>query len=154
MEGRLVRAVVAAGAEGLDAPVGAHRQDLRVSVDQPRRRGGSRRAEDHLQAVPAQDLDRLVEPAEVERRLRRLESSPGELRQTDDGESGVGHQRGVDLPPPLRPLLRVVSDAETRAGHQPFTPPAMIPETSRRWKTRNPITSGNVLTTEPAISTS
>ena len=125
-----------------------------MAFDEPDRRCRRRRAEDHLQSAVGKDADRVVEPIELEATLRRLESGPRELRDADDFEAGRRHQVGVALPARTRPVLGVVGDTEARPHAHPLTVPAMIPLTSRRWKTRNATTIGSVLTTDPAISTS
>ncbi len=116
---RDVRAVVAPVAELLDAPVGADGQDLRVALDKPCRRRCRRRADDHLELSRSDDVDRLLEPIELELAGPRLEPRPGKLADTHEPKPGLGHQLCIDLPALARPLLRVVGDAEARCcSHQ------------------------------------
>src|SRR5207244_915508 len=153
-ERRPVRTVVTPLPKRLRATVGAHRQDLRMAGDEPRGRRRGRSAEDDLEPFGCEHADRLVEPGELELARARLEARPRELTEAHHPEPGLRHQLRVDTPTLARPLLGVVRGAEPELRRHPLTVPAMIPATRRRWKNRNPTSSGSVLTTDPAIRTS
>jgi hypothetical protein len=103
---------VATVSEGEDPTFVIDREDLGMLGDQPAGRRGGGRPEDDLDAVRGQERHRSVEPAELERAASRLERRPREFRQASDSDARFGHQPRVDRPALLRPLFRVVGDAE------------------------------------------
>jgi hypothetical protein len=64
---------VAPVSELLNATVGSDGQDLRVALDEPRRRSCSRRADDHVESLRGEDSDHLVQPIELVHPGPRLE---------------------------------------------------------------------------------
>ena len=96
----------------LHLPVALDLVDVRVHVVQPGGIGGRGGAEDGLDAVAAQEVDRLLQPAEVELPLAGLHAVPGELGHADAGDAGLLHQASVGLPTFMRPVFGVVGDAE------------------------------------------
>ena len=105
-------AAVAPAAEAAGAAVRIGGQDVGFGIDQPfrRRRGG--RAEHDAQAGTAEHVERAVEPAELELSWRGLDARPGELADADKGDAGFTHGGRIDRPLRLRPMFRVVADAE------------------------------------------
>ncbi len=105
-------AVVLAHAPSDARAVQLRGERLRILARHP---GGHRsrgRAQNGGDPVTVQYAQRFVEPAELEPPLFRLHVDPGELRQTDDVETGVLHEAGVRLPPLAGPVFRVVISSD------------------------------------------
>ena len=92
-----IAVVLAAAPDDLRA-VGLGPQGLGVLLGDPGGHDGGGGAEDHVDAVAGEQLDRVIQPAEVELALARLHVDPGELRQPDNVEAGLLHEPGVGLP--------------------------------------------------------
>ena len=105
--------VVPAGAEPPGPPrLRVHGQHVRMPVHQPFGRGGRRRADHHFQPRVGQDVEGVVEPAEVVVSGRRLEAGPGELPHPHIGEAERLHPAGVLGPHLARPVFGIVADPQ------------------------------------------
>jgi hypothetical protein len=83
-----------------------------VTIDEPLRRRGSRRAQNYLETVTAQRPDGTVHPLPVKSAWLWLEPAPGELADSDKGDSEVRHPFGVVVPDRLGPVFRIVANAK------------------------------------------
>ena len=110
------KAVVPAGAKAAGTAMLVMREDIRMHLHQPFRRRGSRRAEDDAQTFRMKGLDGAVQPGPVEAAGFRLDPGPGELADPHQAEPQFAHHPGVLGPVGLRPVFRIVADAEFHAA--------------------------------------
>ena len=86
-------------------------------VDEPDRRRGRWRAEDHVHPPPAGQIDAAIKPFEAELAGVRLEREPRELAHVHDLQPHRRHAVDVALPLFLGPLLGVVVGADFHFVH-------------------------------------
>ena len=130
------------------------REDLRVGDGQPRRGCGRRRGHVDGDAAVGQQLDDLVEPAEVELARPRLQERPREHAERHEPDTGRLHEPHVLAPHRARPLLGVVVAAQRDAVERvhPFVLPSVRPDTNCRCSAKKMINTGSMASTEPAES--
>ena len=88
-----------------------HRQDLRVGPRQPRGRRCRGGGQVHRDPAGVEQAEHLVEPAEVEGPLARLQEGPGEDCDRGERDAGLTHEPYVLRPDLSRPLFGVVVTA-------------------------------------------
>ena len=95
-----------------------HRQDLWVGPRQPRGRRGSGGGQVDRDSAGVEQIEDLVEPAEVEGPLARFQEGPGEDCDRGEGDAGLTHEPYVLRPDLSRPLFGVVvtPESQTREG--------------------------------------
>ena len=110
------RVELVAGAVPKRAAVRVNRQRFGVFVPQPgrRRRGG--RGQAHPDPAPVQEVQDLVQPAEVPGTFPGLQQGPAEDAHRDQVDAGFLHEPDVLRPGFGRPLLGVVVGAEKEPG--------------------------------------
>ncbi len=87
-------------------------QDFRMRRNQPRRRCGSRCTKHDPYPMVIQNLDGLVQPAEVEETLSWFQARPGKLCQAHGVNASLLHEFGINWPALSTPMFRVIIGAE------------------------------------------
>lgn len=93
-------------------------QDVRLQVNEPFGRRGSRGTHHDAEARIAKHFDGPVQPAPVKPAGRRFDPGPGKLSDPHHRQAKAAHLAGVVGPVGLRPVFRIVADAELHDGTQ------------------------------------
>ena len=110
--GQRTEAVVSTGAESPRPPLCIAAQNAGLGVDQPfwRRRRG--RAKANAEPRRCQGINGRVEPAPVILPRGRLNPAPGKFSDTDEAQPQSLHAGGILGPFGLRPVFRIIANAE------------------------------------------
>ena len=104
--------VVPARAEAARPPLIVDRRDVGMLVHQPLRRRRGRRAEHDFEPRSAEDVEGAIEPAPVKVAASRFEARPCEFADAHICDAQFAHAPRVLGPDVLRPMFRIVADAE------------------------------------------
>jgi hypothetical protein len=112
----------AAGAFMFDLTAFINRQNLRMLLGQPERRGRGGRGENHFQSSLAHHIHHAPQPGEIKLAVFWLAKAPGKFAKPHHVEARLGHEARVNLPLFLGvfrgaavredPLLRMIINAE------------------------------------------